>query len=104
MRNATAVSRGKRVVNAWGDAYTKYASPAGASLHWVVGTGSADPNPGATRRGRGSMKTGAEAGDETNNWGWARVRATKEELAVAFMDAVRNRTLDRVVLRRQSPG
>ena len=105
VRNLTVVSRGRRVEDPFGDFFTVYDRP-GAPLHWVVGTGGADPNPVGSWRNETGCPTWVarrlydDAEDEPNNWGWARVRATKEEMAIAFIDSTRNRTLDRVVLRK----
>ena len=65
----------------------------GAPIHWVVGSGGADPDPTSAWKPAGDVPWVAtqlfDDARESSNWGWVRVEANQSCLHVEFMDAYR---------------
>ena len=84
------------------DGVTVYDRP-GAPIHYVIGTGGADPDAVSMWR---NMTTdwvafrAFEDAREASNWGWSRVFANASILAIDFVDAERNAVLDSVHVMR----
>jgi hypothetical protein len=87
--NLSVVSRGR--LTGLGYVYEK----PGAPIHWVVGSGGADPSPeSAWKPAREVPWLATQLYDdarEGQNWGWVHVEANSTTLHTVFMDAYRNR-------------
>ena len=90
--NLSVISRGRPVPTAGGHAGRVYERPS-APIHWVVGSGGADPDPASAWKPAGEVPWLAtqlyDDPRESSNWGWVRVEANATCLHVAFMDAYR---------------
>jgi len=79
---------------------TLYESP-GAPIHWVVGSGGADPSTIQWKHASEVPWLATQLYDdarEATNWGWAKVEANRTAFEVVFMDSYRKQQLDRVII------
>ena len=96
--NLALVSRGQaRPGHVGGRVYDR----PGAPIHWVVGSGGADPDPTSAWKNKSEVPWLAtqlfDDARETTNWGWAKVVANTSCLHVQFMDSYHNNSgLDEV--------
>ena len=84
------------------DGATAYHQP-GAPIHYVVGTGGADPDAVSYWRNMSEDWVAFRAFEdarEASNWGWSRVFANGTMLGIDFVDAERGAILDVVHITR----